>query len=142
MGNVIRFEAIGPGVLSVEEREFEDKGPSQVDLDAIYNVLEIGGSPFCVILMGWIGDDSLILVGDDEALLKPENKYCTFVRPTDGHQCAGPIVVMRQSGSPGSEEDYWAPLTDDQVEAVKTALTLDGPEYTPWGFGIVGPEAR
>jgi hypothetical protein len=127
MGNVIRFEAIGPGVLSVEEREFADLGPNQCDLDAIYNVLEIGGSPFCVVLMGWLGDDSLILVGDDEALLKPENKYCTFVRPTDGHQCAGPIVVMRQSGSPGSEEDYWAPLTDDQVQAVTTALALAGP---------------
>ncbi len=124
MGKVIRFESLSPGTLAIEQRDFEDN--PQIDLDAIYNVLEIGGSPFCVILMGWLGDDSLLLIGDDEALLKEENKFVTFVRPTDGHKCAGPIVVMRQSGQPGSEEDYWAPLTDDQIAAVTKALALGG----------------
>ena len=123
--NVIRFENFGPGQFDVKIIPFEDN--PDIDLEPIYDALDIDGSPFCVILQGWLGDDSLILIGDDEALLKPErNKYCTFVRPTDGHQCAGPVLVLRQMGKPGSESDYWGPLTADQVNRVQESLATQG----------------
>jgi len=120
MGSAIRFVP-GDDHFRCTWHRIDYPDPGKVDLDQLYDALGVDGDPFCIVMLGWLGDDSLVLVGGDNELLKPQ-KALTWLRPTDGHPIAGPVLILKQYGSPGDDGDYWGPLTSEQENLVKFVM--------------------
>jgi len=121
MGNAIRFTVSNAHFrCEWEILDYPDTG--KVELEPIYKALDIGGDPFCIIMLGWLNDPNLVMLGGDNELLK-QHQYLTWQRPTDGHNIAGPVLILNQYGTPGEENEYWGPLTSKQEEIVKWVMT-------------------